>query len=600
MPIFISLAALILAYIVYRRLPVISPESCLNSPDRPRLSWNYRDIIFVFLSGLFTIILIGTVLVRIPGENRMLNLFSPDFSRQVTLIQDSVENSSFSLNIPERLTQNKPTAEDYFYGSELEYWRWSYGSFHINLSIATGLLIKLLIMSNPSYRVLAVVHSVWLLVSLLLTQALIYYWGRSLVNRFVGIIASLVYVFPYLIFQRTIHACFPDHIQQLLVLLVITLLAYHYHKLTGRIVFLAAFLSGMAFGTKFIGIFLLPLIFLGAVHLKENRKAWFCTVKRCMLLGLITASGFALGFSFASPQAVYWPQYFIKNMINTTKSLNYSSMFLHGIVSGYKSLLLNNLLNGDLLLFILIIIGAIWFLIKVLSGPKTSARQFYYAGASWSLLYIAILILLLRYYEAGVLLPIWFIMSLYVGMAIHIMNEGVYRFFFAENSVIFKTSLMILSLFVLGIYQFTAFPTAFSSVKTDFPIVFNLDAPFYGGVKTMNEFVLKEFKPNDKILVDYSQIYIPPKYKNVTFMSFVFMSKLVDPINNYDLAILTRSDDDFKKELKDKVYDTDLLLSSRKIYSDIRSGSDFSKVAEFDYPSGWFTSKVEIWRKVPQ
>ena len=515
------------------------------------------------------------------------------------LVTDCVNRNSFDLNIPETIANPGQFPSDALYGTALgENWRWGYGAFHLNLTISAGLALKYISGAMPSFRSLSLIHSGWLLIALLISQVLVYYWGRVLGrSRAAGAVSAAIYVLPYLVFQRTVHACFPDNIQQALLLACLTMAPGAVAVPSARRIFALSALAGAVFGTKYLGVFILPLIAILPALSAPGRRQWLTPRGLAMLAALMT-SGFILGFAFSSPQALIWPGFFVRSFRDIVHAINYAPFFSGGPVPAYLKLIWTGFLNGDLLLAAFIACGSLAILAKAFGPNQGNESPFMITALLWVLIYSCVLAAKLRYYDAGVFYPVWPFMAVGAGVAFPFLARVCAGFFYLKDRRVEAVFMLVLALFLLR-HEFIANPGAvFSPVKTDRPLVFNIQNPFFKGVRDLSGFLEKRYGGGVPILTDYSQVYIPPEIRHVTYTAFVFMGKIPEKeLSAYKAIILTGSDKDFETAVKEGIYDKAMLAESRKIYEKIRSGTGFAKVAEFDYPPGWFNSKVEVWER---
>lgn len=600
MPLVIAALAFSIALIIFFRLPLKRRDDFSPSNDRPVMHLTRHDALPMLLPCILSAVLFIPVLNRLPDDQRLLAVFSPDFSRQVDLAADSVRRGSFDLNIPNRLEKAERLSDASAYGSgSRECWRWGYGSFHINLTIGAGMAIKAF-GGQPSFRTLSLIHSGWLLLFLFAAQGVIYLWARVIGDRWTGMLASGIYMLPYLILQRTVHATFPDHIQQAVLLLSLSALALSASPPGKRSLFAAAFLAGAAFGIKYLGMFIFPLLFAAPMLTGSGREAWCSSKRRLSALVLLAIAGFSLGFAFASPQAVIWPKYFAGSFLETVTSVNYSSFFTGGVLRAYWKILWERLLFFDAVLLVLILAGGLIFLAEAYRIRNTAAGIFLKIGLLWISAYSAALILRLRYYEFGVFFPLWPFFAIFAALSLRYLatmssyplRAGYKYRMWADGAV--------LSLLLAGfVYHEAGSPrSSFAPVLADRRLLFNVNHPFYGGIRSLAGFLKGRYGEGKRLLVDYSQVYVPADIKDVSFVFYAHMARLTEKeIDGYDVIILTRKDSDFAQMLDEGVYDREDVGRSRALYGAIRSEALYRKAAEFDYPGGWLTSRVEVWER---
>lgn len=543
------------------------------------------DIVLILIGFLSALSLYWPILARIPNDQRLLQLFSPDFSIQVALIQEMVERGSFDLNIPAKLQDTDPF-------STLNHWRFGYGALHINLTI---LLSRCLSFVTPlSYATMAKIHAGLLLLGLMVSMNLLYLWGRSIRGKILGFAAILIYLLPYKVMFLVIHACSPDHIQQVFMLSSLLACAFLYKEGDLKVLFLAAFLAGLAFGTKYAGIFLLPLIAMIPLVRKDSKLNFLTTVK----IIVITGFTFFAGFAVLNPQALLHPIFFAESFLNLSKTLNYEYLFNNGLFKTYQNLFYEQFLHFDKPLVTLTLVGGLLFVLRVFLNRALLGSIFGSIFLIWGIFYTVLLVLVLRYAESGIFIPIWPVITLLIAFGITESGK-IFTQFFYFNSRGLSASISIIILISILSHEFLSNRSAFFPVKTDRPLLFNLYHPFYMGVRELSEFLTVHYPRKTKIMVDYTQIYVPIGFKHVSYVSYVFIGNFPQSVlNSHDIFILSRSDTEFETAIREGYYDVPLLSQSREIYRNIRTSYTFTKVEEFDYPSGWLNSKVEVWERV--
>lgn len=553
------------------------------------LQLSVRDYVLIGAVFLCALILYGPILVRIPGDQRLLQAFSPDFSNQAALVQNMVNRGSFDLNIPAWLSGEQG----------INHWNFSYGALHINLSILTARILTLV---HPvDYGVIAKIHAAWLLLGLLMSQGLLYIWGRNLGGRLVAVIACLVYLLPYKMLFLLVHACSPDHIQQALMMATLTGCALLSGKFTFHRLFWISLLAGLVFGTKYLGIFLLPLIMLSAYlggALQQEGIFGKALALTCGSIGI----GFLLGFTVSNPQVILHPVYFFQRMTEISRLLNYGYFFSDGVWQAYWQLFYERFMASDAILVALVTMGGVLLIRAAWRAYGGLAFSVAPVVAGWGLFYSAVLLGLLRYAEPGVFVPLWPALTLGVALSIAKIGQWLSKAFYCSGARLSSYFALILCGILLA-HEAVQPKAAFAPVRSDRPLLFNLDHSFFDGLRNLSNFLIEHYPPETTILVDYSQLWVPASFHAVNYAYFLTLALAeeqgeVPP--DVEVMILTRTDADFEHDFTQGYYPHDKVSLARNFYRNIRTGGVFVKQAEFDYPSSWLTGRAEVWVRRPK
>ena len=573
----VAAAAVVAAYQLLR-----TGGACSQSTGLFRLT--KLDLPMLAVLAACPLVLYVPIHLRIPDDQRLLMTFSPDFSQQAKLAEKMVERGSFDLYLDEEPATRARHANA---------WRFSYGCLHINATILLSRAVS--IFGRPSYATIARIHASLLLAGLIATIFLLYAWGRGIAGPVAGLIAGLVYLLPYKSTFLVVHACSPDHIQQVFMLGSLMACAVLASRSGLRNALVASALAGVAFGTKYAGVFLLPLILAAAFVRPEGRKR-LLNLRALAALGAVVAGGFALGFAYASPQAVRHPLYFLGCMRDLSRSLNYSGAFSGGVVSSYARLIWQGFLYRDLPLvcafgigFAVLLLGGWWRPGKVRDYLVLAALAGTYAG---------VLLCLLRYVDPGVLYPVWPTLALAAGVGLVGLGRAVRRLIRVRTQWV--PSAIAMAVFAgIIVHEFVGRRAAFTPTRVDRPLLLNYEHPFYAGLRRLASFLQQRYPANTRIIVDYTMIYVPRAFADVHHSSFVFLGTLPSEVlESTDVFVLSRKDSEFGEALKQGYYDEDKILLSRQFYRQVRDGRRFRKVTEIDYPSGWLASKVEVWERL--
>ena len=526
------------------------------------------------------------VMARYPDAPRLMLLFSPDFTLQTELLQTMRQEGRFDLGIPRRAEDPATT------------YRFPYGSLHMNLSMALSRPVAWL--GFHSFSAIAKTQGGLFLLALCGCLVLVAWWGRFIGGWVCGLIAPLVYMFPYKVMHATVHACSPDHLQQVLVLGCLTACAVLLDRPSRHLVLLAAFLAGMALGTKFLGLLLVPVI--GGVYLARVRPRWQ-DLRAADFEGLLCwgTLGLALGFVTASPQAAQYPSYFIERVSTLGEALTHTQQFSDlGVIGAYKALWWQSFIRYDVVLMVLVGAGLLLLGLRLVLPRQDAVRRSYVIVAwVWLAWFAMVLLGRVRYFEPGVFLPLWPVLSIAAALPAAAAAYGLPRLVRLRGPVWQAAVAVPVGIGLLA-FEMSGRQTALGPVLVDRPLLFNAAHPFYKGVMDLAAFLEQHYDADTGILADCAPVYVPSRFQKVCLTSPVMLNRVPpEELGETRVFILAHRE----KDLDDAILagrGGDDAAKSKPIYEQIRHGGGFAKVAQFDYPSGWLTGPVEVWERTTQ
>jgi hypothetical protein len=319
--------------------------------------------------------------------------------------------------------------------------------------------------------------------------------------------------------SRFVH---PDMLQVLLILLAV-LVAFSAHK--AMYVIMASAIGGMAFGTKYSGIFVLPFLFLpyffgSFITSPQNKKSWLKVISVCILAVLI----------FLAVWIVTNP-YVLKNFDQFQWDFSYEKKHVatgHGRIEPKNPFLwfavLWNLFGPAI--SIVVGVGVLTLLVTlIITIKRDKIKKFLSDPGNRNLLTIILYIITSFVYlmlEVRMRAPRYLFHVLPFILLIAIYS-------FQKISTLFKSPL-IKDIIIIGLFVCTLIPTLQSISKASIPTWKYKDKYIKAGN------FLAENEPGDLKVLAATYSYVPPKFKHVIFRFWIDEEKIIN--YNPDIVIL--------------------------------------------------------------
>lgn len=450
-----------------------------------------RNIFFLAVTILFLAYCIP-IIIQGTDDFRMIDTFHPDEGTAVTLLSRMIRESSL-------YPRGYHKYSDGFF---------HYGAIYFYIDYFGMLVIKnIFFLESISDKMIIISLRLINVIFAILSLGGLYVLSRRIYNFSVAILAGLFLIFtPRVVYWST--NAHPDILQMFFIIISIYFSIRLLEKFSYKYIALSTIFAGLAFGTKYSGIFLLPFICLISIIplLKQKRGSYVQRARKILFVLMIIVILFLITFSITNPYALIEFKkfhYTIRYEIDHIK-------FGHQIKEDVNPLVWFKVLSdprllgkvGLVLFFIFIIITVVELRVKKINRLWLHKRRFFILG--WIFFFLIYLMWSVNYRTWRYLFPI--IPFIYIFIA-HVIS----RLFYNRYSI--KIPRRLGQLTAIGLVVLVLWPKIslnYVHLNSNLHKVENNPAVEAG------RYLEENFPENMKITYDYYS-YVPSSFKYATW-----------------------------------------------------------------------------------